>query len=195
MLNVHSRSTVAVLFTETGIMPLRPRRVRVLLGYLAYLLKLPRSSYARAALDSSIELAAKFPRKRSWAKDLATAISRLPFACPPLPLTHDTTHEEVEKYSELLEKCCLQWLQALVDTSHKLYLLRGRLEPQKNKPPAQVTATMRHYLSMVPTQSHREAVSSILMSTHQLGVEVLRYVDHAHPRLERERRLCCLCAH
>jgi hypothetical protein len=38
ILNVHSHSMLAPLFTKTGIMPLQVRRYSVLLGYLQYLL-------------------------------------------------------------------------------------------------------------------------------------------------------------
>jgi N-acetyl-anhydromuramyl-L-alanine amidase AmpD len=71
----------------------------------------------------------------------------------------------------------LEWLQAEIDSSEKIYLLHGRREPQKDKPPAQITSCMRHYLTMVKTQKHREALTSVLLSTHLLAVEVLRYVD------------------
>ena len=52
---------------------------------------------------------------------------------------------------------------------------------------------MRHYLTMVKTQTHREALTSILLSTHQLAVEILRYVNHAHEQVPRENRLCRFC--
>ena len=80
-----------------------------------------------------------------------------------------------------------------IDSSDKLYLLHGRREPQKDKGPAQLTSCMRHYLSMVKTQKHREAITSIMLSTHQLAVEVLRYTDHAHQPVPRSERLCRLC--
>ena len=75
----------------------------------------------------------------------------------------------------------------------KLYLLQGHQEPQKDKPPTQVTSCMWHYLTMVKTQKHREAITSILLSTHLLAVEVLRYVDHAHQPVPRSERLCRFC--
>jgi hypothetical protein len=46
---------------------------------------------------------------------------------------------------------------------------------------------------MVKTQAHREALTSIMLSTHQLAVEVLRYTDHAKQPVTRENRLCRLC--
>ncbi|KAJ7721807.1 hypothetical protein B0H16DRAFT_1602001, partial [Mycena metata] len=106
MLNIHSRSAIAPLFTETGIMPIRVRRLLLGLGHLVYFLSLDDSHYARASLNSSMELAAA-----------------------------------------------------------------GK------------------YLTMVKTQEHREAITSVLLSTHRLALEVLRYVDHAHQPVPRAERL------
>ncbi|KAJ7836264.1 hypothetical protein B0H14DRAFT_3460828 [Mycena olivaceomarginata] len=44
---------------------------------------------------------------------------------------------------------------------------------------------------MVKTQKHREALTSLLLSTHSslLAVEILRYVDHANQKVPRDERL------
>jgi hypothetical protein len=182
---------IAPLFTETGIMPLRVRHLLLVLSHLCYFLNLQDDHYARAALNSSIELAEK--GKKSWASDLAKAITRLPFHCPELALTRQTTHKDVENYAKLVRKLMMEWLQEEIDSSDKLYLLHGRQEPQKDKSPTQVTSCMRHYLTMVKTQKHREALTSLLLSTHLLAVEILRYVDHAHQTVPRDERLCRFC--
>jgi hypothetical protein len=80
MLNTHGCSVVIPLCTETGIVPLRVRRFTLALGYLQHLLELPPTHFARAALNSSIKLAAA--GKNSWAKDLISAASKLPFTSP-----------------------------------------------------------------------------------------------------------------
>ncbi|KAJ7818102.1 hypothetical protein B0H14DRAFT_2373526 [Mycena olivaceomarginata] len=46
---------------------------------------------------------------------------------------------------------------------------------------------------MVKTQKHREALTSILLSTHRLALEKLRYTDHAHKPVPRDDRLCRFC--
>ncbi|KAJ6481555.1 hypothetical protein C8R47DRAFT_1049836 [Mycena vitilis] len=191
MLNLHPRSMIAPLFTETGIMPLRVRRLLLVLTHLVYWLGLDKKHLARAALDSSLELSAR--GKRCWSKDLITAASRLPFLCPELVLNSTTTVVDIQNYAKNVDKLMMEWLQAEIDSSDKLYLLQGRLEPQKDKPPKQITSTMRHYLTLVKTQTHREALTSIMLSTHQLAVEILRYVDHEHGQVARENRLCRFC--
>lgn len=93
-----------------------------------------------------------------------------------------------------MEVRALDWIQRQVDSSDKLYLLHGRREPQKDKPPAPQTLRLRHYLSMVKTQKHREALTSLLLSTHLLAVEILRWGDHMQPRVDdRSKRVCRLC--
>jgi hypothetical protein len=89
-----------------------------------------------------------------------------------------------------VESLLREWLQNEINSSDKLYLLHGR---QEHEGPAQVTSIMRHYLSMVKTQKYREALTSLLLSTHLLAVEVLRYVDHAYAPVPREDPLCRLC--
>jgi hypothetical protein len=100
MLNVHSQSSLAPLFTETGIMLLRIRRFIILLVFLQYLLSLKLSHLARAALNSSIELAAA--GKKSWAGDLIIAATKLPFTCPPFDFT-TATEKSVEEYRKGIE--------------------------------------------------------------------------------------------
>jgi hypothetical protein len=167
-LNVHSHSMLVVLFIETGfrIMPLRIRRLLLLLGYLKYLLSLKLSHLARACLASSIELAAA--RKKSWAGDVLIAARKMPFQLAPLDFAN-ATEQSIESYRSMVENCAEKWLQQEVDKSDKLYMLHGRREPQKDKPAVQKTLYLRHYLSMVKTSSHREALTSIMVSTHLLG--------------------------
>jgi hypothetical protein len=106
-----------------------------------------------------------------------------------LILTRQTSDKDVEDYSKLVQKLMLEWLQGEIDSSDKLYLLHGRREPQKEKGPAQVTSCMRHYLTMVKTQKHREAITSVLLSTHLLAMDV----DHAHKPVPHSERACRFC--
>ncbi|KAJ6625335.1 hypothetical protein B0H10DRAFT_2003072, partial [Mycena sp. CBHHK59/15] len=46
---------------------------------------------------------------------------------------------------------------------------------------------------MVKTQKHREAITSMLLSTHLLAVEILRYVDHTYQHVSRSEWLCRFC--
>src|SRR5271168_3404288 len=68
MLGLGSRSMVAVLFSETGIMPIRYRHILLALGYLKYLLSLPAERLAWNALMESYSLARA--GQISWVNDL-----------------------------------------------------------------------------------------------------------------------------
>jgi hypothetical protein len=175
---------------ETSIVPLRVRCFILALGYLQHLLSLPPTHFARAALNSSLQLAVL--GKKSWARDLIIASSKLPFACPP-PDLQNATPVSILDYAKSVDNLMLKWLQGEVDSSDKLYLIQGRREPQKDKPAAPETLYLRHYLFMVKTQKHREALTSLLLSTHLLAVEVLRYSNHLLPRIERSQRVCRFC--
>jgi hypothetical protein len=85
----------------------------------------------------------------------------------------NATPSSIEAYRKLVEKSAENLLQQEVDKSDKLYMLYGRREPQKDKPVVQKSLFLRHYLSMVKTPSHREALASIMLSTHLLVIPVV----------------------
>jgi hypothetical protein len=62
--------------------------------------------------------------------------------------------EDIQTYTKAVDNLMKEWLQEEIDSSDKLYLLRGRLKPKKDKPPTQIVSTMRHYLTMERTQTH-----------------------------------------
>lgn len=78
-------------------MPLRHRRLALALRYLRYLISLPRHSYARCALEDSLDLARA--GCSSWVGDLAVAL----FHLTP-PVTFDFRREvDADLVGELLE--------------------------------------------------------------------------------------------
>ncbi|KAJ6447689.1 hypothetical protein C8R47DRAFT_1083542 [Mycena vitilis] len=95
-----------------------------------------------SSLEFSIKLAAM--SKKSWAKDLMSAASKLPFACPGPDLQNATSKIILDYAKSVDTALMLQWIQNEVDSSDKLYLLKGRREPQKDEPPAPQTLRLRH---------------------------------------------------
>ncbi|THG92752.1 hypothetical protein EW026_g8259 [Hermanssonia centrifuga] len=75
MLGLNKRSTLAVLFTETGLWPIRYRRVFLALQYLAYILR-KRPLLTLLALQESVTL--YLNGKASWTSDLLHVLRRLP---------------------------------------------------------------------------------------------------------------------
>jgi hypothetical protein len=165
------------------------RKLKALLkqAISAHLSAVPLSHLARACLNSSIELAGL--RKKSWAGDVLTAATRLPFACPPLNFAL-AAEKTIDAYQKDIEARALGWLQHKGDLSVKLYLLHGHRQPQKDKPATQKTLYLRHYLFMVKTREHREALTSIMLLTYQLALEKLWYTDHALQPVPRHECLC-----
>ncbi|KAG6884897.1 hypothetical protein C0992_005614, partial [Termitomyces sp. T32_za158] len=75
LLGLTSQCTLVPLFSETGILPLKYRRVILATKYLTYLLSLPPTHYASSALCDSLDLA--WAQQLSWAADLAAVLDGL----------------------------------------------------------------------------------------------------------------------
>ncbi|KAJ6615911.1 hypothetical protein B0H10DRAFT_1629587, partial [Mycena sp. CBHHK59/15] len=75
MLGVGRQSLRAVLFSKTGIWPIKYRRVYSALKYLCYLLELDSKRPASNALHESLTLARE--QRLCWINDLRIVLSRL----------------------------------------------------------------------------------------------------------------------
>ncbi|PBK79388.1 hypothetical protein ARMGADRAFT_1056323 [Armillaria gallica] len=180
MLHVSSRSMLVPLHTDTGITPLQTRRFILVLKFLEYTLALQDKHLVRAAITNSIVL--HIAGRKTWFTDLLQAARNLPY---PLAYELDPwslTPDYVDLYSKMQQ----------VDSSDKLYLLHGRKEPVKNKSPRTITLTLRHYLD-VKVKDHRKALTWMLLSSHMLTIERLRWRELGRPRLERDHRKCRFC--
>ncbi|KAK0183917.1 hypothetical protein F5146DRAFT_964442, partial [Armillaria mellea] len=190
MLHVGSRSMLVPLHTETGITPLHTRHFILVLNFLKYVLALQEKHLVRAAIMNSIIL--HISGQKSWFTDVLQAARNLPY-----PLAHDLdpwslTPDYVDSYSKMVVHGMERWLQQQVDGSDKLYLLHDRKEPVKNKSPRAITLTLRHYLD-VKIKDHRKALTWMLLSSHMLAIERLRWGEPGRPRLERDHRKCRFC--
>ncbi|KAK0430072.1 hypothetical protein EV421DRAFT_2091199 [Armillaria borealis] len=86
-----------------------------------------------------------------------------------------------------------KWLLECLNGTKKLYLTHGHLDTvRKGKPLKEVALKLRVYLTC-PVLSYRDALASVVFSTHKLAVERLRWVDHGRPTVARHCRLCRLC--
>ncbi|KAJ6495470.1 hypothetical protein C8R45DRAFT_824268, partial [Mycena sanguinolenta] len=191
ILGVNKRSMIAPLFTETGLIPLRFRRVILALTYLKYLVAVGDDRYVKAAACDSVLLSES--GKASWAMDLRFMISKLPFTVvlPNLAAIAPTAIDGVIKSVNASLRVHLQWSIDDPD-SPKLYLLRGRLEPEKDSPPAHKTLQFRHYLNVV-NPKHRKALTQLLLSSHCLALERLHWVEFRRPIIPRDLRVCRFC--
>ncbi|KAJ7657820.1 hypothetical protein DFH06DRAFT_928608, partial [Mycena polygramma] len=138
------RSMLAVLFTETGVMPLRVRRLLHALGRLRYMADLGADSgrVVHSALLDTVDLFAT--RRAGWAGDVAIMLSRLPTPIRIAPadfVSVDTIDAIIAKVAEVVDTD----LQYDIDHLQKTHLLRNRLESVDGTLSLQIRKR-RHYL-------------------------------------------------
>jgi hypothetical protein len=188
LLGVNPSSPLAPLFTELGILPLRFRRIALALCYLAYLVSLPNTHFAHAALCDSMNLHAN--GSQGWFMDLDWALRNVTADIALLNTGH-IPPELVDSLIKSVHKCAASWLDSEIESSVCLHLLHGHLEPVEDKPPRKVIISFRHYLE-VPIPKHRLALTRLVLADHPLAVEQLRRASRYHPPVPCDDRLCRL---
>ncbi|KAJ7574834.1 hypothetical protein C8J56DRAFT_802316, partial [Mycena floridula] len=177
MMDMGSRSMLAVLFTETGIEPIRYRRILLALRYGASITDLPPQRLAHHALWQSVRLARK--GHDSWALDLQKVMLEL-----PTPVRWDLMR------NENVSRVCFERLQSDVTRSMEVYLqheidhlsrvrdlLFGRREWDKDARGLVVKVlAFRHYLR-VKNSEHRRAVTHVMLSGHALAMKRMRWSE------------------
>lgn len=94
----------------------------------------------------------------------------------------------------------VSWYARCASVTQAQYRTGGYEDPSNssttfhtNKPITRKTLHLRHYLCMVKNQRLREALTSVMISTHLLAAERFRYADHAHQPAPRQVRVCRFC--
>ncbi|KAJ7707450.1 hypothetical protein B0H17DRAFT_918047, partial [Mycena rosella] len=122
LLGIHSRSMLAVLFTETGLMPIRIRHLLLTLGRLRYMASLGDERTVRAAPLDSVDL---FTTGFSgWAGDVVILLSTLTMPIHIAPadfLSIPTIDTIIAKVSEVIDAN----LQFDIDHLQKTHLPRN----------------------------------------------------------------------
>ncbi|PBK58399.1 hypothetical protein ARMSODRAFT_1036565 [Armillaria solidipes] len=97
-------------------------------------------------------------------------------------------------YTAEVEKVAETWLLQQLNSTAKLYLIHHRLEVvgKQRKKTLEVPLKMRIYLTC-PVSKYRDALASVVFSTHKLAIERLRWADHGRRSIARDQRLCRLC--
>ncbi|PBK98450.1 hypothetical protein ARMGADRAFT_920169 [Armillaria gallica] len=191
LLSVHPKTGVAFLHAETGIMPLYFRRLILALRYLRYLSALPHDHLGSLALRESVSL-----RRRtlpSWFGDLQRVLARL---APSINVDyHDLSVPRLSSLIDNVEAACLHSLNDDIQDMVKGSMLRLSM---KHIPGVvglhsrKRTLSRRSYLSIL-IPAHRKALTRLLVSSHVLAVEVLRWTERYRPYIPRHWRLCRFC--
>ncbi|KAJ7181568.1 hypothetical protein C8R43DRAFT_869325 [Mycena crocata] len=189
MLGLGRRSMRAVLFSETGIWPIKYRRVYLALKYLCYLLDLDKARPASNTLHQAITLARQ--QRLCWVNDLRIVLSRLHVPVD-LDISVDLTVAAVAEAMDAVEKSMEAWIDHEIESSSKVRdLLVGRLEMDSGKP-VKKTLEFRHYLR-IPSPNHRRALTQMVLSGHSLAVERHRWKERGKPKVPYQWRLCRFC--
>jgi hypothetical protein len=181
----------AVLFSETGIWPIRYRRVYLALKNLCYWLKLDGDRPAWNALQESLRLAQD--KGISWVNDLRIVLSRL-YIPVSLDISGPLEVAAVEQAMGLIEESMEAWIANEIETSARTKdLLVGRLEMDNDTGKlAKKALDFRHYLR-VKTPEHRLALTRMVLSSHSLAVEHRKWKERGKDVVPREWRRCRFC--
>ncbi|KAJ7607832.1 hypothetical protein DFH06DRAFT_922077, partial [Mycena polygramma] len=184
------RSMRAILFTETGLLPIRYRRAIIALNHAKYWAQLEDDHFARAAYAESLRLSSM--RCVSWASDLRAVLASLPI---PVTCTEASLEsaEGIDDIISAVESSCEAMLQGELDSAVRTAFLRQRLETDEKGQLRTVVLRFRQYLDIVNV-GHRKAFTRFLLSDHNLGVEALRPTDRdrKYP-IPRAWPLCRFC--
>ncbi|KAJ7355809.1 hypothetical protein DFH08DRAFT_912647 [Mycena albidolilacea] len=169
--NEFLRSVLAVLFSETGVTPLRYRRLS---------LAIAPTHLAGVAYRDSVRLAQEgLP---CWLSDLCYALSHLPV--PVLFSMDALTPDSITNLKQRLTRSCSTWIgEQIVSMSGRLPLIQGRMERMGDGSFELSPMKLRLYLPL----------THILLSSHSLAVELLRYQERLRAPVPRHARLCRLC--
>ncbi|KAJ6548980.1 hypothetical protein B0H19DRAFT_952897 [Mycena capillaripes] len=191
MLGVGRRSLKVVLFSETGIWPIKYRRVYLALKYLCYLLQVDQNRRAWNALQESISLARK--QKLSWINDLRIVLSRLHVPVF-LEIAMDLDIKTVEAAMKSVEKSMEAWIDDEIASSSRVKdLLAGRLEmDSETRKLVKKTLDFRHYLRLA-SPAHRVALTKMVLSSHSLAIERRRWTERGKKIVPQQWRLCRFC--
>jgi hypothetical protein len=164
MLGLGSRSLRAVLFSETGIWPVKYRRVYLALKNLSYLLELDPKRPAWNALQQSLILAraSEIP----WINDLRIVLSRL-YIPVELDISPGINVLTVELSMKAVKHSMEAWVDDEIHSSSRVRdLLVGRLEKDNDTGKlVKKSLDFRHYLR-VKQPEHRKALTKIILSSH-----------------------------
>ncbi|KAJ7791164.1 hypothetical protein B0H14DRAFT_2395940 [Mycena olivaceomarginata] len=181
----------AVLFSETGIWPIRYRRVFLALKYLSYLLQLDAKRPAANALQDSIALA--YQQRLCWINDLRIVLSRL-----HVPVILDISPgfgaKEVEMAMKCVEKSMEAWIDDEIESSSRVRdMLVGRMERDaKTGNLVKKSLDFRHYLRLASPE-HRHALTKMILSGHSLAIERRRWKERGKKVVPQRWRLCRFC--
>ncbi|KAJ7040052.1 hypothetical protein C8F04DRAFT_898144, partial [Mycena alexandri] len=173
MLGVGRRSLKVVLVSETGIWPIKYRRVYLALKYLCYLLQLAETRPALNALQESISLARN--QRLSWMNDLRIVLPRL-YLPVSLNIAVDLDVQMVEEAMKRVVKSMEAWIDREIEDSS-----------------AKKSLDFRHYLRIASPAPRSVHLTFMVLSSHSLAIERRRWKERGKAVVPQRWRLCRFC--
>ncbi|PPQ69327.1 hypothetical protein CVT26_002559 [Gymnopilus dilepis] len=184
ILLVSKHTPTAPLFTETGIMPVGPRRVLVLLHALAYYIQQPPTDLLTLALKQAHILRLK--KKFNYLSDADYALQTASHSTLSLPSLPHLTPEVIAQLQKDLKNHVWSYLEQEIQQNRRLYLLHDRLEPLQDGSYKHIRSTLRHYLVQVSVPAHRRSLTKLLFG------ESIYYSMSLHG-VSDAQRTCRMC--
>lgn len=191
LLQLGTRANTVLLFSETGLLPLRERRLDLALCFLRYCIQQPTAHLARAAMSAMASLA-ELPSPSGWYHDLRVGLSKLE---PPVLLPAAALLQHPADVDAIIERVFTSLRTNVLSSiakSHKLEFLHERKELNRDGKAITVALGLRPYL-LVPNPIHRRSLTRYILSNHTLAVERLRWRDRRAYDIPRHLRRCRLC--
>ncbi|KAJ3860409.1 hypothetical protein EV359DRAFT_49165, partial [Lentinula novae-zelandiae] len=186
LLSIHMQSSLEVLFTETGVMPIQYRSIIFFFKIMQYLINLPHHHLAWKAIRETDSLAQK--RHTSINLEACRLLESLPVPVTwNIPEFEDITAAYLNVHiQESMERTLQNALMSCPRTADTLK--DWREYDRKNKRLGLRALALQHYLK-VPIGTHEKALIHMVTGDHQLAVECLEWNELNRPQIIREHQI------
>lgn len=176
VLGLGKKAMTEILWSETGLWPVRYRRLLLALRFLKRVLSLDEPHLVRAATQASSSLS----RAGTWYYVLTENARRL--LGKQLPDFGNLTEAVIDDIIAAVRPSLVSLAKGEVESSSESYLLRQSVLSRQRRPVLQFRPTFSYKRPLT------DGLSKVLCSDHSLAVECLRWYG-----VPREARLCRLC--
>ncbi len=192
VLHVHDRSKVVILYSETGIMPLRFVRIIRPLRFLQGLLQLPDTRLVTKGLGAYIALWKA--GRAGWFSDMVHVLLRVGVSPPPDWLESLSSVASIDGLVMGVQAAAALLISEQIG-GQRLPMLVGRRHRGKGGKMSECSLAFRSYLlTHIPV--HRIALTRLMTGSRTLGVEAVKWIPRPAAFAQgvpRHWRLCRLC--
>ncbi|KAL1688754.1 hypothetical protein GGG16DRAFT_59258 [Schizophyllum commune] len=165
VLGYSTRSMRAIIFSETGILPILHRRLILALHFYKHMLDLPADAIAAHAFRDALALYAA--GRPSWIGDLATGLGRLEPIAVRVDFLQVRSAAHVDTVIARVEASAHDGVRRHVAAASRTHLLLNRAEADKRGVQSSKAIQYRAYLD-VEIPHHRKALTRALTGEHSL---------------------------